>query len=37
MNEEAGQKLIDYYVTMRKIGAGRGQVSFLDIDFNISF
>jgi hypothetical protein len=27
LTEEAGQKLIDHYVSMRKIGAGRGQVS----------
>jgi len=27
LTEEAGQKLIDHYVSMRKIGAGRGQIT----------
>ena len=27
LSDEAGQKMISYYVEMRKVGAGRGQVT----------
>jgi len=27
LTDEAGHKLVDYYITMRKIGAGRGQIT----------
>ena len=27
LSDEAGQKMISYYVEMRKVGAGKGQVT----------